>query len=154
MFFYYIDLNFRYFYRSMLNCVNALEQRIPCPPPPTERASLMISEEKPIPDPCECIMNIQWCKFRKDEQKKSHINSYPLTHVWYLHRMKKGEENYSPLFRWKIAWYQLVRHGHGIQNFLLIQISFIQHQDFWKNDRCWTNTIDFRQIIKLRIRQL
>lgn len=43
--------------RSMLNCVNALEQRIPIPPPPTERASLMISEEKPIPDTCKYIEN-------------------------------------------------------------------------------------------------
>ncbi|XP_049829685.1 glucose transporter type 1 isoform X4 [Schistocerca gregaria] len=32
--------------RSMLNCVNAIEQRMP----PTERAALMVAEEKPHPD--------------------------------------------------------------------------------------------------------
>lgn len=48
----------------MLNCVNALEQRIPVPPPPTERASLMVSEEKPIPDTC---------KFTQLEQKYSKL---------------------------------------------------------------------------------
>ncbi|KAL1130603.1 hypothetical protein AAG570_011849 [Ranatra chinensis] len=36
-------------YGSTLNCANALEQRIP----PCERASLMVSEEKPIPDTCK-----------------------------------------------------------------------------------------------------
>ncbi|KAM0731289.1 hypothetical protein ACS0PU_002349 [Formica fusca] len=34
------------FYRSMLNCVNALEGHIP----PAESAALMVAEEKPHPD--------------------------------------------------------------------------------------------------------
>ncbi|EGI61919.1 hypothetical protein G5I_09822 [Acromyrmex echinatior] len=39
------------FYRSMLNCVNALEGHIP----PAESAALMVAEEKPHPD--SLIMN-------------------------------------------------------------------------------------------------
>lgn len=35
--------------RSMLNCVNALEQRLPA----SERAALMVAEEKPLPDSCK-----------------------------------------------------------------------------------------------------
>ncbi|KAL2729409.1 glucose transporter type 1 isoform X8 [Vespula squamosa] len=37
------------FYRSMLNCVNALEGHIP----PAESAALMVAEEKPHPDSCK-----------------------------------------------------------------------------------------------------
>lgn len=35
--------------RSMLNCVNALDQRLPA----SERAALMVAEEKPLPDSCK-----------------------------------------------------------------------------------------------------
>lgn len=36
-------------YRSMLNCVNALEGHVP----PAESAALMVAEEKPRPDTCK-----------------------------------------------------------------------------------------------------
>ncbi|XP_024219343.1 glucose transporter type 1 isoform X12 [Halyomorpha halys] len=36
-------------YGSTLNCVNALEHRMP----PSERAALMVAEEKPLPDTCK-----------------------------------------------------------------------------------------------------
>lgn len=39
------------FYRSMLNCVNALEGHIP----PAESAALMVAEEKPHPDSCKAL---------------------------------------------------------------------------------------------------
>jgi hypothetical protein len=38
-------------HRSMLNYSNALDEHLP----PSERASLMVAEEKPLPDSCKLI---------------------------------------------------------------------------------------------------